>query len=192
MSRIVATLFCTALLAACAAPGPSRDAGVAGMADTPVAAVDLQRYAGLWYEQAHLPLWFQRQCVSDTTAQYTLQPDGRIGVVNRCRARDGSFDEVRGEARRVDGSSSQLEVRFAPAWLSWLPLVWGDYRVIALDDGYGWAMVGSPDRRYLWILSRTPQLDPGTMQRLVERARAMGYPMDKLIDTPHGPASGGA
>ena len=106
-------------------------------------------------------------------------------MANRGRDKDGRFEEARGVARTVDGRTSTLEVRFAPAWLSWLPMVWGDYWVIALDEAdYRWAMVGSPDADYLWILSRTPQLDPAVHERLVAQARAMGYPVDDLIATP--------
>lgn len=153
--------------------------------NVPVAGVDLTRYAGTWYEQAHLPMFFQRKCVADTTAHYSLDADGTIAVVNRCRKADGSFSEAHGVARKVGGRSSTLEVRFAPEWLSWLPMVWGDYWVIALDEvEYRWAMVGAPDADYLWILSRTPQLDPDMRARLIEQARAMGYPVDKLVDTP--------
>ena len=153
--------------------------------NTPVPAVDLARYAGTWYEQAHLPMFFQRKCIADTTAHYTVNPDGTVGVVNRCRTKDGSFNEARGVARVVDGRTSTLQVRFAPQWLSWLPMVWGDYWVIALDEAeYRWAMVGSPGKDYLWILSRDPQLDPEIRSRLIDRARAIGYPVDKLVDTP--------
>ncbi len=173
------------LLAACVAPGAS---AAGELPNEPVAEVDLQRYAGLWYEQAHLPMFFQRKCVSDTTAHYTPQADGTIAVRNRCRTEDGSFNEADGVARRVDGSTSRLEVRFAPGWLAWAPMVWGDYWIIALDENYRWAMVGAPDADYLWILSRTPTLDPTIKQTLIERARAMGYPVDKLVDTPQGQA----
>lgn len=79
-----------------------------------------------------------------------------------------------------------LEVRFAPAWLSWLPMVWGDYWVIALDPDYQWAMVGAPDADYLWILSRTPRLDEGIRERLLARAAAMGYPVEEVVDSPQG------
>jgi len=180
MSPSIARLL---LAAALSAPAVGA-AQTPDLPNTPVPAVDLQRYAGTWYEQAHLPMFFQRKCVADTTAHYTPNPDGTVAVRNRCRTRNGTFDEADGVARMVDGRSSTLEVRFAPRWLSWLPAVWGDYWVIALDDDYRWAMVGSPTRKYLWILSRTPQLDPDVRTRLVEQARAMGYPVAELVDTP--------
>lgn len=183
MPRAPSIFLVATLLSACATPG----AGSAGPApNEPVAEVDLELYAGLWYEQAHLPMFFQRKCVSDTTAHYTPQADGTIAVRNRCRTEDGTFNEAEGVARRVGDSTSRLEVRFAPGWLAWAPMVWGDYWVIALDADYQWAMVGSPDADYLWILSRTPALDPDIKSDLVARARAMGYPVDRLVDTPHG------
>lgn len=167
-------------------------ASIAAFAQTPlpqlpnvaVASVDLDRYAGKWYEQVRLPQWFQRKCVADTTAEYGVNPDGSISVVNRCRQEDGTFKESQAVARKVGGSTSMLKVRFAPAWLSWLPVVWGDYWVIGLDPDYQWAMVGAPNADYLWILSRSPQLDPDILERLVAQADAMGYPVENLVKTP--------
>ena len=98
-----------------------------------VASVDLARYVGTWYEQAHLPLFFQRNCVANTTARYALREDGRIDVVNQCDDKDGKRIEATAIARRVGESTSKLEVRFAPAFLSFLPAVWGDYWI--LDPG---------------------------------------------------------
>ncbi|GAB6197495.1 lipocalin family protein [Lysobacter xanthus] len=146
-----------------------------------VAHVDLQRYAGTWYEQARLPMFFQRDCARDTSATYTLRDDGRIDVVNRCTTAQGGMKVATGVARRVDGSTSRLQVRFAPRWLGFLPIVWGDYWIVGLDDDYRWAIVGSPDRDYLWLLSRDRVLDRGVRDRLVERARAMGYPVEQLV-----------
>ena len=165
------------LLAACAAPGT----GVAGsVPNVPVPEVDLQRYAGLWYEQAHLPMFFQRQCVGDITARYTLDGPGSIGVLNACRTKDGSMDQSQGVARPVEGHPGRLEVRFAPDWLSWLPAVWADYWVIALDPDYQWAMVGEPGRDYLWILSREPSMDRALFEQLKAKAEGMGYDLSPL------------
>jgi apolipoprotein D and lipocalin family protein len=74
-----------------------------------------------------------------------------------------------------------LEVRFAPNWLSWLPFVWADYWVIDLDPGYTWAVVGEPDRDYLWILSREPAMDRVLFEQIKARAIAMGYDLGPLI-----------
>jgi apolipoprotein D and lipocalin family protein len=148
---------------------------------TPVAQLDISRYAGQWYEIARLPVFFQRNCVADVTAGYTLRDDGLIGVRNACRTQDGSTDVSEGVARRVEGEPGQLEVRFAPDFLGWLPFVWGDYWVIDLDPGYQWAVVGEPRRKYLWILSRTPDMEREVFERIKRRAAEMGYEPDALI-----------
>ena len=96
---------------------------------------------------ARLPNRFQEKCAGEVVASYALRPDGRITVTNRCRTTGGETTEATGVARRVDGKPpSVLEVRFAPAFLSFLPAVWGDYQVIALGADYDHAMVGTPDR----------------------------------------------
>src|SRR5512133_296277 len=85
----------------------------------PVAALDLQRYAGTWYEIARYPNFFQKSCAGDVTATYELRPDGRVGVLNRCRRADGTINQASGEARAVEGGgNARLKVRFAPSWLS--------------------------------------------------------------------------
>lgn len=148
---------------------------------TSVPQLDLSRYAGTWHEIAHLPVSFQKKCQGEITAQYTLRDDGKVGVRNRCRVADGGFIEAEGVARRVEGHPGRLEVRFAPDWLGWMPLVWADYWVIALDPDYQWAVVGDPDRRYLWILSRTPSMPRMQFEQLKARAAAMGYDLEPLI-----------
>lgn len=152
-------------------------------ANQPVAALDLQRYSGKWHEIAHLPMFFQRNCIDQVTATYTLQKDGSVEVRNACRNTDGAMDESVGAARTVAGHPGKLEVRFAPSWLSWLPMVWADYWVVDLDPDYRWAVVGGPSRKYLWVLSRSPTMNRGLFERIKADARARGYPVDKLIMT---------
>lgn len=147
-----------------------------------VASVDLERYAGEWHEAARLPNRFQEKCAGDVRATYTRRADGRIDVLNRCRARDGSTTKALGIARVVDTTTNaKLKVRFAPAWLSFLPMVWGDYWVIGLAPDYSWAVVGTPDRKYLWILSRTPAMAPAQMDAAIAVARAQGFDTGALI-----------
>jgi apolipoprotein D and lipocalin family protein len=149
---------------------------------TPVADLDLERYAGTWHEIARLPMWFQRKCEKDVTAHYTLKADGTVAVRNACVTAQGETIGSDGVARRPDAyARGKLEVRFAPAWLSWIPLVWADYWVLALDDDYRWAMVGQPGRKYLWILSREPSLDRKTFETLKAQATGMGYDLAPLI-----------
>ena len=114
-------------------------------------------------------------------ARYTLQADGRVEVLNRCRTAEGEMVEALGEARQQGaGDSPRLKVRFAPAWLSWLPLVWGDYWVIDLDDAYQLVAVSEPGRDYLWVLSRTPTVDAAAYQALLGRLQAHGFDLSKL------------
>jgi apolipoprotein D and lipocalin family protein len=148
--------------------------------------VDLERYAGRWFEIARLPNRFQDECASDVSAVYALRPDGRIDVTNRCLQPDGRVKEAKGIARRVNGQpSSVLQVRFAPGWLSFLPNVWGDYQVMELDPDYTHVLIGSPDRKYLWILARTPQLDEPAYQSLLDAATAQGFDTSKMMRTRH-------
>jgi lipocalin/uncharacterized protein YbjT (DUF2867 family)/ligand-binding SRPBCC domain-containing protein len=145
--------------------------------------VDLDRYAGEWFEIARFPNRFQRQCVGDVRATYTRRPDGRVDVVNRCRVAEGET-EARGVARIVDARTfAKLKVRFAPAWLSWLPMVWGDYWIIGLAPDYSWAVVGDPGRDYLWILARAPHLDDDSIAVARAAARDNGFDVDRLMPT---------
>lgn len=149
-----------------------------------VPTVDLERYAGTWYEVARLPNRFQDQCVGDVVARYAVRPDGRIAVTNSCRTTEGKTDSATGVARRVEGQPpSILQVRFAPAVLSFLPAVWGDYQIIALGSDYDHAVVGTPDRKYLWLLSRTAQMDAALYQRLLDGARAQGFDVAQVVAT---------
>ncbi len=146
--------------------------------------VDFKRYSGRWFEIARLPNRFEDDCARDVTATYTPRPDGRITVVNRCVKKDGSVNEAEGIARRVDGKPpSVLQVRFAPGWLSFLPNVWGDYQIIALAPDYTHALVGSPDRKYLWILGRTPEIDGSVYEKLTARAASQGFDVSRIIKT---------
>ena len=154
----------------------------------PVAAVDLERYVGLWHEVARFPNRFQNACASETTAAYTVLDNGQIRIVSSCSRADGSRMRAEGRARLAerDGPASRLQVRFAPAFLSFLPMVWGDYWIIDLTDDYGAALVGDPSRNYLWILSRSPKIDPAIYTRFVSTAAAQGFDTTRLIWTqPH-------
>ncbi len=157
----------------------SQTAAQAPLATVP--SVDLERYMGRWYEIARFPNRFQKDCRGPATADYALQPGGRVQVTNRCPQADGKTDEALGEARRVgEAGSPKLEVRFAPAWLSWLPMVWGNYWVIDLDPAYTLAVVSEPTREYLWVLARQPHVDAAAWDALMERLRAQGFDLTRL------------
>lgn len=146
-----------------------------------VPSVDLQRYAGRWFEIARLPNRFQEDCAGNVTATYAPETDGKLSVVNACRKADDSVMSAKGEARRV--GAAKLKVRFAPAWLSWLPMVWGDYWVMDLADDYSWAVIGEPSREYFWILSRSPEMEGAVFEDIVQRAEEQGYDLGKLVRT---------
>lgn len=146
-----------------------------------VPSVDLARYSGKWFEIASFPMFFQRNCVADTTAEYAPADHGKITVHNRCRTNSG-FDEATGKATVVEGSgNSRLKVSFF--W----PFK-GDYWVLGLDPQYRWAVVGNPNRKYLWVLSRTPQLPPALLEAALASARVQGFDLAQLRYTPQAPA----
>ena len=146
--------------------------------------VDLNSYAGTWYEQARLPNRFQKECVSDVRADYTLNADRTIMVTNQCRAKDGSVKEVQGVGRMshsVDPRNPAiLEIRFAPEWTSWLPIVWGDYWIIKLQGDDQYSLVGTPDRKYLWVLSRMQAADDAVIDALLDYAGTLGFPVEQV------------
>lgn len=146
----------------------------------PIPQLDVALYMGHWYEIAKFPNRFQRKCVADTSAEYRLLDDQRIKVINRCRLSDGNMDEAIGIARQAGDLPSQLKVRFAPAWLGFLPFIWGDYWVIDLDPAYQLAAISEPKREYLWILSRTPRITPDTYAAMIRRLESMGLDTGKL------------
>jgi len=173
-ARLALTVLCLTL-GACA--------GVSSRGDlSTVASVDLSRYAGTWYEIARLPMWFQRHCV-DSKAVYSNRPDGAVGVHNECVTHSGRVEQAEGVATVVD---TKTNARLTVVFDNWFARLFGssregNYWILDLDPEYRTAMVGTPDRRFLWILSRTPQLEGSTYRRLVERAEQMGYPVSDLI-----------
>jgi len=143
-----------------------------------VSKVDLSRYLGTWYEIASYPQRFQKGCTA-TTATYSRRPDGEVRVVNRCRkgSLQGKLDTATGRARPTDTqTNAKLEVTFF--W----PF-WGAYWIIDLGENYEYAVVGHPGRDYLWILSRTPQIDDAVYAGILERIKRKGYPLDRLQKT---------
>jgi apolipoprotein D and lipocalin family protein len=164
-----------ALLAGCA--------GMESKGDLPtVASVDLSRYAGTWYEIARLPMWFQRHCV-DSKAVYTVRSDGQVGVHNECVTDDGGLATADGVATVVD---TKTNARLMVAFDNWFARLFGssregNYWILDLDPEYRTVLVGTPDRRYLWILARAPQIDDATYRKLVQLARGFGFPVEQLI-----------
>lgn len=136
--------------------------------------VDLKKYAGLWYEIAKIPNRFQSQCIKSTMAKYVIKDDGEIQVINSCIDEDGKLDKTEGVARIVDNkSNAKLEVSFFSI-LGWRP-IWGDYWIIGLDENYQWAIVGTPNRKYGWVLSRSTQISKDTIDKIFSILTDQGY-----------------
>jgi apolipoprotein D and lipocalin family protein len=150
-----------------------------------VSSVDLKRYSGTWYEIARYPNKFQKDCAGNVKANYTLKDNGKIAVMNTCLENDGKIKDAEGEARIKDkATNAKLEVRFAPGFLSFLPQVWGDYWILDLAPDYSYAVVGDKKREYLWILSRTPQMDVKTYENVLAVVEQKGFVPNKLVKTP--------
>lgn len=141
--------------------------------------VDLARYAGTWYEIARFPFRIQEGCFA-TVATYALRPDGKVAVVNQCR-RDsfgGELSIARGTARVLDPTTNaKLAVTFF--W----PFA-GDYWIVELGENYDYSVVSGPDRRYLWILARTPTLPDDRYETIVAKLKSRGFDVSRLVRTP--------
>lgn len=172
-----AALAAALLAAGCAKPPDN----LAGDAPPPVeASVDLERYLGRWYEIARYPNGFEDEDCVGVTADYSRRDDGLIRVLNTCRkgGLDGEEDRAEGRARVIEGSNgAKLEVSFFGPF-------WGDYWILDVDDDYGWSLVGGPEGRYLWILSRTPTLPDDVLEARLQTLRDLGYDTDALFFTP--------
>jgi Bacterial lipocalin len=146
-----------------------------------VSSVDLRKYAGKWYEIARLPNRFQKSCASDVTATYTPGEDGKVAVLNACREESGKMKSATGKAKVVDKkTNAKLKVTFVKSFFFW-PFG-GDYWVIELGRDYEYAVVAS-GRDYLWILSRTPQMNEELYTQIRERAAAQGFDVSRLMKT---------
>jgi apolipoprotein D and lipocalin family protein len=142
-----------------------------------VPSVDLARYVGKWYEIASLPVIQQKGC-SCTTAEYSVLEEGVIKVVNACRKGD-EVDQAEAKAFVVEGSgNAKLRVQFFWPFR-------GDYWIIDLAEDYSYAVVGTPSRKYFWILSRTPTMPEDTLQALVVRIQARGFDTTQMQRTVH-------
>jgi apolipoprotein D and lipocalin family protein len=139
-----------------------------------VSHVDLNRYIGRWYEIARLPNRFEKKCADSVTANYSLRSDGKVRVVNRCRKPSGDYTTATGSAKVIDKTTNaKLKVTFF--W----PF-YGDYWILDLGENYEYAVVGAPNRKYLWILSRHPQMDERLYKQLLAKMAARGFKTEQL------------
>ncbi len=145
-----------------------------------VSGFELERYLGTWYEIARLDHRFERG-MSNVTANYSMRNDGGVSVVNR-GYKAGEWEDATGKAYFTgDSDMGQLKVSFFGPF-------YGGYNILELEkDDYQYALVAGPDRSYLWILARSPDLDPEILSGLVNSAKDMGFPTDELIYVDHTP-----
>lgn len=150
-----------------------------------VESLELSRYMGSWHEIASIPQFFQRKCIRDTRATYSIIEAPLVRVENICTREDGGKDRAEGRARQPDpASASKLEVTFIELFGEYRFWLSGDYWVIALDPNYRWAVVGHPSRRYGWVLAREPRLSPATLAEIIGRIKLQGYDACDFVVTP--------
>ena len=153
------------------------------MNDTPstVSSVDLNRYLGTWFEICRLPLKWEDTAASDITATYSLNDDGTVKVDNRCLDKDGKPSQAIGLAIPTDDTCAKLRVSFLPSYLRWIPFTSGDYWVLRLSRDYQVSLVGTPDRKNLWLLSRQHDLAADHKQDFLATAEREGFDLSQLI-----------
>ncbi len=150
-----------------------------------IPSLDLSRYLGKWYEICRLPMKYEDETATDITARYSLNESGTVRVDNRCFDENGEPAWSIGEAAPTDESNSRLTVTFLPKFMRWIPFTSGDYWVLKLDPDYQVSLVGTPDRQYLWLLSRSPDLSQDTQDEYLAEARRQGFDLTRLIVPRH-------
>lgn len=148
--------------------------------------LDLNKYLGQWHEVARKPLFFQKDCAYNVTANYSLNPNGNVKVDNSCYKADGTMKQSVGEAYVQNApANSKLKVSFLPKAIRWIPVARGDYWVLKIDSDYQTVLVGEPDKKYLWVLSRNPQPNQQVVQEYLNYAQSIGYDLSDVIYTPY-------
>lgn len=137
--------------------------------------LDLSRYLGLWFEIGRLPLKFEDAGARDITAEYRLADDGTVIVDNRCLDERGRPSQALGQAVPDPQHPGRLRVSFLPQLLRWIPFTRADYWVLRIDEHYRHALVGTPDHRFLWLLSRTPELPQDMQDDFLATAERQGF-----------------
>ncbi|MFW1811080.1 lipocalin family protein [Acinetobacter ursingii] len=151
-----------------------------------VERVELDKYLGVWYEIARKPMYFEKQCAKDITATYTLNENGNVTVDNRCYSKDGVLKQSVGEAFAENPPfNTKLKVSFLPEAIRWVPVARGDYWILKLDENYQTVLVGEPSRKYLWVLSRTPELSEDVLNEYLSYAKSLGYDLNDIIRPQH-------
>ena len=144
--------------------------------------VDIGRYIGKWYAVASLPQFFTKKCLGQT-AEYQIIGEGKISVLNTCLKANDKIKTIKGQAVVSNTkTNAELIVTFNNFWTK-LFRVKGDYTIIKLSEGYDTVLVGSKDRKSLWIMSRTPAIDEAIYSEYVNTAKVNGFPVEKLVQS---------
>ncbi len=146
--------------------------------------IEIDKYLGVWYEIARKPSTFQSKCKRDVVAVYTYNENGNLSINNQCLDRSGKIKQSSAEAF-VENSpfNSKYKISFLPESIRWIPMVRGDYWILKIDANYQMALVGEPERNYLWLLSRNPHPDQAQVNEFLDYAKAEGYNLKDLIHT---------
>lgn len=146
-----------------------------------VTEFDLQRYLGLWFEVGRLPLRFEDDGARDVTAEYSLVDDGTLQVDNRCLDDSGEAVQALGRAVPDERHPGRLRVTFLPEGLRWIPFTEADYWVLKVDDDYRHALVGTPDRKHLWLLCREAEIATDVEKEFLIEALEQGFELGSWI-----------
>ena len=146
--------------------------------------IELGHYLGIWYEVVRKPLYFQNKCERDVSAIYTLNENGNVLVDNRCYGKEGQLYQSIGEAFIQNSPhNTKFRVSFLPEFVRWLPVGRGDYWILKIDEDYQTVLVGEPQYKYMWILSRQPNPDPVVVNEYLNYAKSIGYDLSNIIHT---------
>lgn len=149
--------------------------------------LDLRKYAGLWYEYARLPNGYQVDCTGEVTANYTFDETSGAHVLFRCANPDceilSASAEIRPSRQHGPIDHAKLELRFRSDWLSAPSDVWRDHWVLYVDPDYQHAMIGTPDRRCLWMLGRERVPNRPALQTMMRYAAQLGFKVNRVLRT---------
>lgn len=144
--------------------------------------VDINQYIGKWYAITSLPQFFTRKCAAQT-ADYAIKSANSISVLNTCIYKNGSTKTINGEAVVANPkTNAELIVTFDNFWTK-LFRVKGDYTIIKLDDSYSTVLIGSKDRKSLWLMARSPYLSEEVKKEYITYAQSLGFETSQLIDS---------